>query len=155
MRLRPATPVALILSLLVCCGATGGSCNNSNDNFSIGPSKGEVIGLTVGAVAIVAAVIIIPVEVSKSHHTLKGCVLSTPSGLELRTIEKTYSLSGTTADLAPGSIVRVHGDRQKHDKAATGDQVFLVQRMQKNYGPCQALAQTAAPTAAPPSATHP
>ncbi len=155
MKFRAGTILTLALSLLVCCGATSGSCNNSNNNFSIGPSKGEVVGLTVGAVAIVAAVIIIPVEISKSHHTLKGCVLSTPSGLELRTIDKTYSLSGTTADIAPGSIVRVHGDRQKHDKSAAGDQVFLVQKMQKNYGPCQALAQTAAPAPAAPSATHP
>lgn len=145
MSLRPATAITLALTLIVCCGATSGSCNSSNE--SIGPSKGEVIGIGIAAVAVVAAVIIIPVEVSKSHHTLKGCIFSTPSGLELRTTEnKTYALSGTTTDLAPGSTVRLHGDRQKHDKNATGDQVFLVQKMQKNYGPCQALAQTTSAT---------
>ncbi|HZQ42846.1 MAG TPA: hypothetical protein VFA99_06315 [Acidobacteriaceae bacterium] len=147
MRLRPATPLALILSLLVCCGATSGSCNSSND--SIGPSKGEVIG----AVAAVAGVVVVTVvavhEVKKSHHTLQGCVFNTPSGLELRTTDsKTYALSGTTADIAPGNTLRLHGDREKRDKNATGDQVFFVQKMQKNYGPCQALAQTT-------PATHP
>lgn len=145
MRLRPVNATILALTLIICCGATSGSCNTSND--SIGPSKGEVIGAAVGIGAVVAAAIIIPVEISKSHHTLKGCIFSTPAGLELRTVDnKTYALSGTTAGLAPGSTLRVHGDRQKHDKNASGDQVFVVQKMQKNYGPCQALAQTAKPT---------
>jgi hypothetical protein len=139
VRLRPATPIALVLSFLVCCGATGGSCNTSGD--TLGPSKGEVVGIGIAAVAVVAAAIIIPVEVSKSHHTLKGCIFSTPAGLELRTTKnKTYALSGTLADITPGNTLRLHGDREKHDKNATGDQVFLVQKMQKNYGPCQALA---------------
>ena len=152
MRPRPATPVALILSLLVCCGATSGTCN-SGSNDQIGPSKGEVVGAAVGAVAVVAVVAVILVEVNHSHHSLKGCISSTPNGLELRTTEnQTYALSGTTADIAPGSTVRVHGGREKHDKNATGDQVFLVQKMQKNYGPCQALtpAQPAAPPATQP-----
>jgi hypothetical protein len=142
VRLGPTTAVLLAISLLVCCGATSGSCNNSNNsNFSIGPSKGEVIGVAVGAVAIVAAVIIIPVEINKSHHTLKGCVLSTPAGLELRTDDnKTYTLSGTTADISPGNTVRLHGDRRKTPKGAAADPEFVIQKMQKNYGPCQALA---------------
>ena len=144
MRLRPATALALGLTLVICCGATSGGCNTSGDNFSIGPSTGEVVGVAIAAVAVVAAVIIIPIEINKSHHTLKGCVLSAPAGLELRTTDnKTYALAGTTADIAPGNTVRLHGNRQKQDKNATGDQVFLIQKMQKNYGPCQALASAA------------
>jgi hypothetical protein len=144
VRLRPAHAIALALSLLLCCGATSGSCNTSNEH--IGPSTGEVVGVGIAAVAVVAAVIIIPVEINKSHHTLKGCVYSTPAGLELRTTDnKTYALSGTTTDLAPGNTVRLHGNRQKQNKSTPGDQVFLVQKMQKNYGPCQALAQSVPP----------
>jgi hypothetical protein len=140
--------VPILLIPLICCAADGG-CNTSNER--IGPSGGEVAGVAIAAVAVVAAVIIIPVEINKSHHTLKGCVLSTPSGLELRTADnQTYALSGTTADLTPGNTIRVHGDRQKHDKSAAGDQVFLVQKMQKNYGPCQALASTQTPRPAQP-----
>ena len=150
MSKRPTAALILGLSLLVCCGATSGSCNSSNDNFQIGPSTGEVVGVSIAAVAVVAAAIIIPVEISKSHHTLKGCILSTPAGLELRTTDnKTYALSGSTADLAPGNTVRIHGDRQKHDKNTPGDQVFVIQKMQKNHGPCQAL------TAPAPHATAP
>jgi hypothetical protein len=144
---RPVTIITLTLTLLTCCAATSGSCNTSGD--TLGPSQGEVVGVGIAAVAVVAAAIIIPVEISKSHHSLKGCILSTPAGLQLRTADnKTYALSGTTAGLAPGSTLRVHGDKQKHDKNTTGDQVFVVQKMQKNYGPCQALAP-AKPAPAP------
>lgn len=149
MHLRPAATLTVTLSLLICCGATSGSCNTSDD--TIGPSTGQVVGVAVGAAAVIAAAIIIPVEISKSHHTLKGCIFSTPAGLELRTADnKTYALSGTTANLSPGSTVRVHGDRQKHNKNATGDQLFVVQKMQKNFGPCQALASTQRPAAPQP-----
>ena len=142
MRLRPATALILGLTLFVCCGATSGGCNTSNDNFSIGPSTGEVVGIGIAAVAVVAAVIIIPVEISKSHHTLKGCVLSTPNGLELRTTDnKTYALSGTTADITAGNTLRLHGNRQNPPKGAADPQ-FIIQKVQKNYGPCQALAST-------------
>ena len=148
MRLRPVTALTLALSLLVCCGASSGSCNTSNEQIGT-PAKGEIIAASIGAVAVVAAVIIIPVEINKSHHTLKGCVYTTPAGLELRTTEnKTYALSGTIADIAPGNTLRLHGNHQKQDKSASGGQVFLVQKMQKNYGPCRALAQTI-PAAAP------
>jgi hypothetical protein len=136
---RPATAITLALTLLVCCGATNGGCNTSNEQ--IGPSEGKVVGVAVAAVAVVAAAIIIPIEVSKSHHTVKGCIFNTPTGLELRTDDnKTYALSGATTGLAPGSTIRLHGNKQKQDKNATGDQVFVIQKMQKNYGPCQALA---------------
>lgn len=136
---RPASALTLTLSLLICCGATSGSCNTSNDQ--IGLSKAQIIGPAVAVVAVVAVAIIVPVEIHKSHHTVKGCIFSTPAGLELRTTDnKTYALSGTIADIAPGSTLRLHGNKQKHDKNATGDQVFIVQKMQRNYGPCQALA---------------
>ncbi|HEY4008950.1 MAG TPA: hypothetical protein VGM11_02280 [Acidobacteriaceae bacterium] len=147
MKPRLINVLTLVLTPVVLCAATNGSCNTSNER--VGPSTGEVVGVGVAAVAVVAAVIIIPIEVNKSHHTLKGCVLSTPAGLELRTTDnKTFALSGTTTDIAAGNTLRLHGNHQKHSKDTAGDQVFLVQKMQKNYGPCQALAQPAPPTAA-------
>jgi hypothetical protein len=149
MSFRPFQALALSLSLLICCGAASGGCNTSNEQ--IGPSKGEVVGVAVAAVAVVAVTAVVLVEISHSHHTLKGCVVGSANGLELRTADnKTYALSGTIADIAPGNNVRLHGDKQKHDKNSPADQVFVVQKMQKNYGPCQALA-----TAPPAPATHP
>lgn len=139
MSKRPALSLSISLALLVCCGATGGSCNTNTNQDHIGPSGGEIAAVAVGVGAAVTAVVLI--EVNHSHHTLKGCVFSNPSGLELRTADqKVYSLAGTTTDLTPGRSVSLHGDRQKHDKSAVGDQVFLVKEVKKNYGPCQVLA---------------
>jgi hypothetical protein len=149
MRPRVATAVTLALMLLICGGATSGSCNTSNER--IGPSEGEVVGVAVAAVAVVAVTAVVLVEVSHSHHTLKGCVFSGSNGLELRTDDnKTYALSGTTADVAAGNTVRLHGDRKKLPKGTTADPEFVIQKMQKNYGPCQALAPNKPPPAAQP-----
>jgi hypothetical protein len=94
---------------------------------------------------------VVLVEVNHSHHNLKGCVFNGSNGLELRTDDnKTYALSGTTNDIAPGNTLRLHGDHKKLPKGASADPEFIVQKMQKNYGPCQALA---APQSA--SASHP
>jgi hypothetical protein len=150
LRSHPAIAViTLALSFIVCCGATSGSCNTSNER--IGPSEGEVVGVAVAAVAVVAVTAVVLVEVSHSHHTVKGCVFSGSNGLELRTDDnKIYALGGTTADIAAGNTVRLHGNHQKHDKNAPDDQAFLVQKMQKNYGPCQALAPNKPPPAPQP-----
>jgi len=143
----------IVLSLFICCGASSGNCNGNNSNFgNIGPSTGEVVGAAVAVGAVVAVTAVVLVKVDHSHHTIKGCVFSGANGLELRTDDnKTYALSGTTADLAPGNTVRLHGNRQKPPKGTSGDSSFIVQKMQKNYGPCQALA--AAPSA-PATPTH-
>jgi hypothetical protein len=147
MSSRLGTSLVLALSLVVCCGATNGGCNPSNEQ--IGPSKGEVVGVAVAAVAVVAVTAVVLVEVSHSHHTLKGCVFSGANGLELRTDDnKIFTLSGTTNDIAPGNTVRLHGNRSKPPKGTVADPEFIIQKMQKNYGPCQALASPQPPPAA-------
>lgn len=141
MSSRLGTTLTIALSLLVCCGATTGSCNTSNEQ--IGPSEGEVVGVAVAAVAVVAVTAVVLVEVHHSHHTLKGCIFNGSNGLELRTDDnKSYALAGTTDNIAPGDTVRLHGNHQKPPKGAIADPEFVVQKMQKNYGPCQALAST-------------
>lgn len=134
---RVAKPLSLALLALVCCGASDSSCNSSNQSVNIPPSAGQAAGILIVAGAVVATAIIVPIEIHKHHHALNGCVYSTPNGLELRTSdEKVYTLSGETASVKPGMIVRLHGDRQKHDKNSPGDQVFLVKEIKKTSGPC-------------------
>lgn len=148
----PAKALTISLSLFVCCGATSGSCNNSNSNFNIGPSTGEVVGATVAVGAVIATAIIVPVEINKHQHNIQGCVYTTPNGLELRTSDqKVYVLSGATANVSPGTTVRLHGDRQKHDKNSSGDQVFLVKEIKKSSGPCTVLNASTPASAASPS----
>ena len=62
------------LSIFLCSGATYPSCSGS-----IGPSKGEVVGVAVGVGAVIAVVTV--VAVNASHHSLTGCVVNGPNGL--------------------------------------------------------------------------
>ena len=66
------------LSSFLLCGATSPSGCPSG-GFSIGPSKGEVVGVAVGVGAAIAVGTIVLVEVHKSHHTIKGCVTAGPN----------------------------------------------------------------------------
>ena len=153
MSKRPVLSLTIIvLSLFICCGATSGSCNNSNQSFNLpGPSAGEIAGVAVGVGAAVTAVVLI--EVNHSHHTLKGCLFDSPGGgLQLRTEAlKDYTLAGSTANLAVGNSVRLHGDREKRDKNASVGQVFRVKELKKNYGPCSVLAASVPSPGVPPS----
>jgi len=123
------------LAVLLCTGSTApASCN-------IGPSNAQVIGAAVGVGAVVAVAIIVPIEVSKSHHQLTGCVLTSANGLELQTSDaKTYSLDGDAASIKVGDRVKIHGSKIKKTKDSTGPQVFKVEMLKKDYGPCPAAA---------------
>jgi hypothetical protein len=128
--------VLAVSSFLLCGAASPSGCPSGQ----IGPSKGEVAGAAVGAVAVVAVTVVVLVEVNKSHHTLKGCVTTGPDGLKLHELnsQKTYALTGVTANVKVGDVVRVHGSKQKGQKDSAGAQDFAVEKMSKDLGPCQA-----------------
>ncbi|HEY0796040.1 MAG TPA: hypothetical protein VGD64_09690 [Acidisarcina sp.] len=109
---------------------------NCKSSGSLGPSGAEVAGVIVGVGAVIG--VGVALEVSHSHHILKGCASSGPNGLELQTGTKNYLLSGATTDIKPGDIVRVHGSRVKQQKHSTADQTFSVEKLNKDYGPCKA-----------------
>ena len=140
------------LSSILLCGATSPSgCTPSNEQ--IGPSKGEVIGIAVGIGAAIAVGTIVIVEVNKSHHTIRGCVTAGPDGIQVHNEgdQKVYALTGITANVKVGDIVKVKGNKNKKQKDTAGDEDFMVQKISKDYGPCKALD---APTAgAPPAAS--
>lgn len=140
--------VAALAALVVifCSGATSPSgCNSSSSR--IGPSGGEVAGVAIGIGAVVAVAIIVPVEINHSHHTLKGCVFSGPGGFELRTSDgKTYALEGDPSSIKAGDLVQFHGSKVKKTKDSNGHEVFRVEKLQKDHGPCK-VAQPAATSA--------
>ncbi len=106
---------------------------------------GEVVAVAVVSVAVAGTVVLIAVH--NAHHTIKGCVLKGAGGLRVQDKDlNLYDLSGATADLKVGDQVKVHGDKFKKAKGATS-QLFVVQKMSKDYGPCQ-LGVTAAASAA-------
>ena len=95
------------------------------------------MGAAVGIGAVIAVAIIVPVEISHSHHILTGCIVTGANGLELRTSDaKTYSLEGDAAGIKVGDKVKIHGSKIKKTKDSTGPGVFKVENLNRDYGPC-------------------
>jgi hypothetical protein len=42
-----------------------------------------------------------------------------------------------TQDVKVGDRIKIHGDKENKPKGSTADQVFTVQKLNKNYGACQ------------------
>jgi len=137
MNRRTGIVCFVILGSLLTCGSTAPpGCATE----SIGPSKGEVVGAVVGIVAVVVVGTVVLVEVNKSHHTIKGCVTAGPNGLAVHTEGngKVYALTGVTANVRVGDVIKVHGSKQKGQKDSVGDQDFAVEKISRDYGPCKA-----------------
>lgn len=94
-----------------------------------------------GVAAVIVVGTVVLVEVNKSHHTVKGCVTAGPDGLAVHTEGngKTYALTGVTANAKVGDVVKLHGSKQKGQKDSAGDQDFKVEKMSRDYGPCQTV----------------
>ena len=124
----------LALVLTGCCAPNAPNCQNE----SIGPSEGEVVGAIVGVVAVVGVATAVIITADHTHHNIKGCILTTPAGLEIAdaNTRKRFLLSGATSDLKDGSLVRIHGSREKKPHGSASDQGFVVQSLTKNYGAC-------------------
>jgi hypothetical protein len=126
-------------------GASSAASGQSSSSGRIGPSGGEVAGAAIGVGAAVA--IVITVFVSRSHHTLTGCATTGASGLALQTNDgKTYKLEGNDASIKAGDKVKVHGSKMKKTRDSTGPQVFTIDKLNRDYGPCQVV-----PANSPPS----
>lgn len=138
---------AALGSLLLCGWTAPPGCQTTR----IGPSTGEIVGAAAGIVAVVVVGTVVLVDVNKSHHTIKGCVTNGPNGLEVRNDKdnKTYGLTGVTANVKPGDVIQVHGSKEKNQKDAGGNQDFMVEKMSRDYGPCKVQ------LAAPATATNP
>ncbi|HEY2471130.1 MAG TPA: hypothetical protein VGI45_25280 [Terracidiphilus sp.] len=131
--------VAIALVSLVCCTAVGlaGCGNNPLGNQDLWggiPSRGAVIGTAFGLGGGVAA---LAIAAHHSHHTIKGCVLSGPEGLEVQeNSNSTFGLTGLTTDVKVGDRYRLHGSKLKKAKHAPGNRTFLVEKVGKDFGPC-------------------
>jgi hypothetical protein len=111
-------------------------------NLSIGPSSTQVAGVALG-IAGAGAAIGIGVFYAVHHgHNLTGCVASEGNGLELLTDSdhKTYALNGEVADIKPGERIHVAGRKSKKSSAVPPS--FLVEKVSKEYGPCEVMPAT-------------
>jgi hypothetical protein len=76
--------------------------------------------------------------VNHSHLTLKGCVVSSKAGMELRADNhQVYQLTGNIAGLQPGHLVKVHGSRAKKAGEKGEPTFFAVEALQLLDGPCE------------------
>jgi hypothetical protein len=125
---------ALIVGALILGGASSPAHGQSSSSNYFDFTK-DIVGIGIGVGAVVAVVVV--VAVNHSHHVMSGCVLSGPNGLELQTAEsKIYALEGDSAGIKVGERVKIHGSKVKKAKDASGTQVFKVEQLKKDYGPC-------------------
>lgn len=81
----------------------------------------------------------VTLAIQHHHHVIEGCAFSGSGGLKLRTTDaKVWGLQGYTATVKAGERVKLHGAKLKKTKDATGDQVFAVEKLTRDYGPCPA-----------------
>jgi hypothetical protein len=106
-----------------------------------GMSVETAAGLIIAGVAVAGAAIGIGIyySVSHSHHSIKGCAVSGPNGLELQNEgdHQTFLLLGITTDVKPGDVVSLKGKKTKAAKGSTSDPTFVVEKLAKNYGACK------------------
>ena len=109
---------------------------------TIGPSKGEVIGIAVGAVAALTVVGVV-IYFAARQPRVTGCVAAGPdSSLTLQgsgSTDPLYLLQNAPPTLQAGQRVKVFGHKSKDANKA---KVFTVLRVDKVYGACS-------PSAAP------
>lgn len=111
------------VTVLFCSGAT-----------QCGPTGGEVAGTGVGIGAGIAVIVVVAVNVT--HQGITGCVVSGPNRPEPETSDKHYALEGDAASIKVGDRVKIRGSRVKKTKDQAGDQVYRVEKLRKDYGPC-------------------
>jgi hypothetical protein len=99
---------------------------------------GEIVGIGIGIAAGGPALGIGVFYAIHHGHSINGCALSGPDGLELqnRGDQQTYALIGQVADIKPGDRVRVSGKKEK--KKAGAPQQFLVEKLSRDFGACTA-----------------
>lgn len=139
-RLFSATLVGALMT--GCCQPNDPTCRN----VSIGPSKGEVIGIGLGVGAGIAT--IVAVGVHHAHHTLTGCVpnLSGATELQIQSGSKHYKLAGNTAGVIAGRKMRLRGKTLKPPKHDSSNPTFQVESLGKDYGPCTSSLVLSAPS---------
>jgi hypothetical protein len=102
-----------------------------------GATAGRVTAIVLGIAGVTAGITFGVHAVVKHNHAVTGCAQSGADGLQLTSEpdKQTYSLVGEVAAINPGQRVRVSGKKSK-DRSA-GTQEFLVEKVSKDFGPCE------------------
>jgi hypothetical protein len=125
-----------ILAMVAVCALLVSTTDTAKAQIGVTRTQAGWIGFGVAAIG---AGIGIGVFYAVHHgHSLNGCALSGPDGLELqdRGDQQTYALIGEVAGIKPGDRVRVSGKKAKK-KAAGASQQFLVEKVSRDFGACK------------------
>ena len=119
-----------LLSLAICIGLIAQTPPAKADSFhEIG------VAVVVGIVVISVGVGVGVVYIVTHHPSIKGCVASTPGGLQLTgSGDQAYLLTGDTASIKPGDLVKIKGRK----KTISGQHTFVVSSFVKDFGSCPA-----------------
>jgi hypothetical protein len=136
MHYRRRIVAFVALSSLLVCRANSQALGPNIPGTSITP--GQAVGIVVGSAVAITVVTVILVH--NAHPTLKGCVTAGPGGMLMHNDgdQKTYALTGITASLKAGDVVKVKGKKYKKQKDSAGNEEFSVTQIGKDYGPCKA-----------------
>ena len=128
LRASAALALCLLLGLPALPQTNGGYGN-------IGPSKGEVVGIIVGAAAALTVVGFIIYHETHKHSSITGCVAPGADGLTLKNEKdkKVYVLSGDSAALRAGERVTLKG---KKIKGSIEKPSFQVEKLTRDYATC-------------------
>ena len=124
--------------------ANGQNAPRAQSTDTLQHDVNAVVGGSVAIAGAIAAVAIVFV-VTHDHHLLKGCVSSGTQGPQLKTSDsKTFLLEGDPSAIKVGNTVKLHGLKVKKTKESKGDQVFIVDQLKKDFGPCDGAPAPAA-----------
>jgi hypothetical protein len=140
--------VAMVaLGSFLCCGATApDGCQQSSP-----PPESHVPAEIAGVAAGIAVVTVVLIGTHHDRHNIKGCVFNGPNGIEVQTSEgKNYSLEGITPNIKVGDLVQLYGSKIRKAKDSKADQVFMIEKLNRDRGPCH-ITPTTSPAAATPS----
>ncbi len=124
-----------ILAMVAVCALLVSTTGTATAQIGVTRTQAGWIGVGVAAIG---AGIGIGIFYAVHHgHSIDGCALSGPNGLELqnRGDQQTYALIREVAGIKPGDRVRVSGKKEK--KKAGAPQQFLVEKLSKDFGYCK------------------
>jgi hypothetical protein len=135
---NPGRGAAFLVALCTFPSLTTIVAPQSSSSWNIGPTKGQVVGASVGIAAVGVGIGVGVYFFLHRDHTLTGCTASGANGLLLRNEGdgQDYSLVGSVAGIRPDLRVRLSGRKKGRD--AGGARTFLVEKLSKDWGPCHA-----------------
>jgi hypothetical protein len=139
--LRANVAKIVAVSLLASTTMIAGASKPRPASSLIVPTPGQAVGVIFGIAAVGAAIGVGVYYAARHHQSVTGCASLMPDGLRLESEvdRKVYALTGDLAAVKTGERIRVSGKKLKSSGAV---QLFLVEKLPKDFGPCKVQAET-------------